>query len=675
MATRIGIDVGGTFTDLIYYDDQTGEVKVGKVPSTPDAPNEGVIRAVSEVVPPQGVAAADYFLHATTALLNAILQRRGAKVGLIATEGFRDVLEIRRGDRDDPFDLFWKAPEALVPRKLRMTVRERLRADGSVHLPLDESDVATALETLQAEGVGAIAVALMNAYANPRHEVEVERILRARGFDGEISLSHRVSGEYREYERTSTTTIDAYVRPLMGTYLEKLDAALRALGFEGTPLVTRSGGGAMTFEEAGGRAVETIMSGPVAGAEGAAELARKLGLEEVISADVGGTSFDTCLITGGRPQVMYEARIDGLPVQTPWIDVRSIGAGGGSIAYVDAGLLKVGPRSAGAVPGPACYGRGGTEPTVTDALLALGLMGAGDLASGIQLDKHAANTALESVGGPLGLSVAEVARGVVTLAATAMGNAIHEITVEQGQDPRRAAIIAFGGAGPVFATLLARELGVSTVIVPQYAGNFSAWGLLGADLTRTAGRTRLLKVANAGVDSANELLAELFADLDESGSSASNGRAPVREIGLDMRYAGQEHTITVGLPEANSGIADRADGVLVAFTREYERTFGHTIEEDVEIVAVRATLRTPLPRRGETAPALTPQNNRGSVEAFSFVREEWTSFAVVDRTSLASGTKVAGPTIVLEETATTYIDCDFVAEMDQTGCLIVRTDG
>jgi N-methylhydantoinase A len=672
MATRIGIDVGGTFTDLIYYDDESGEVKLGKVPSTPEAPNQGVIRAASEAVPPQRLADSDYFLHATTALLNAILQRRGAKVGLIATEGFRDILEIRRGDRDDPFDLFWQAPEPLVPRKLRLTVSERLRADGSVHRPLDEASVTRALDVLRAEGVESVAVALMNSYANPAHELEVERILREQGFDGEISVSHKVSGEYREYERTSTTVIDAYVRPLTGSYLERLEAQLRELEFNGTPLVTRSGGGAMTFEEAGSRAVETIMSGPVAGAEGAAELARRLGLDDVISADVGGTSFDTCMITGGRPQVMYEAKIDGLPVQTPWIDVRSIGAGGGSIAYVDAGLLKVGPRSAGAVPGPACYGRGGTEPTVTDALLMLGMVGAGELASGIQLDAYQAEAALERVAQPLGLSVEDAARGIVTIAATAMGNAIHEITVEQGQDPRNSAIMAFGGAGPVFGCLLAAELGIGRVIVPPYAGNFSAWGLLGADLTQTAGRTRLVRVRDGGVENANELLAELFAGLEQNGSNGDS--TTVREIGLDMRYVGQEHTITVDVPEKDAAIAAEADGVLSAFTDEYERTFGHTIEEDIEIVAVRATLRTPLPRRAESASRSADAKDYPSVRAFSFASGDWSSFEVVDRAALAPGATLAGPTIVLEETATTYIDADWTAEVDASGCLIVRTE-
>jgi N-methylhydantoinase A len=469
MATRIGVDVGGTFTDLILYDDETGEVRVGKQPTTPAAPEEGVIAAVRAAVPDELVAASEFFLHGTTVGLNALLERRGACVGLLATRGFRDVLEIRRGDRDDPYDLFWKHPPPLVARRLRLPVTERIRADGNVHTPLDEEDVRRAVETFRAEGVDCVAVTFLNAYANPEHELAAERALRRFGFEGDVSLSHQVSGEYREYERTTTAVVDAYVRPRIAHNLDRLERKLREVGFAGSLLVTRSGGGAMTFAEAEARPFETIQSGPVAGAEGAAELARNLDLGDVNSADVGGTSFDTCLITDGRPQVMYEGKVIGLPVQTTWVDVRSIGAGGGSIAYVDVGgLLRVGPRSAGADPGPASYGRGGTEPAVTDAAVALGMLGEGNLAGGIHLDVEAAHAALAPLAGTLRLEIPEVARGVLTIATANMADAIREITVEQGQDPRATTLVPFGGAGPLFGTLLARELEIHEIVVPPY---------------------------------------------------------------------------------------------------------------------------------------------------------------------------------------------------------------
>ncbi len=378
MATRIGVDIGGTFTDLVFYDEESGETVEGKVLTVPNAPEEGVVEAVSQHVPAEKLGRARFFLHGTTVGLNALLERRGAKVRLLTTEGFRDVLEIRRGDRAEMYNLFWKQPEPLVPRHRRLGVPERMMTTGVVYRPLEEAATLVAARQLMAEGVDSIAVCLLNAFANPAHELRIEAILRAAGFAGGISLSHRISGEFREYERTSTTVIDAFVRGRMANYLQRLDGRLREMGFAGTSLITRSGSGSMTFSEAEARPFETIMSGPVGGAHGAAELARVLNLDALITADVGGTSFDTALVLNGSPQILYEGNVDGMPVQTPWVDVRSIGSGGGSIAHVDiGGLMRVGPRSAGAVPGTAAYGRGGVEPAMTDAAAYLGMLGPG----------------------------------------------------------------------------------------------------------------------------------------------------------------------------------------------------------------------------------------------------------------------------------------------------------
>jgi N-methylhydantoinase A len=660
VATRIGVDVGGTFTDLIFYDDVSGEVLLAKVPTTPADPERGVVSAVG-AVPAEQVRRSAFFLHGTTVGLNAVLERRGAVVGLLATRGFRDALEIRRGDRPDPYDLFPTPARPLVPRRLRLPVTERVRADGVVHQPLDEDDVLQALSTFRDEGVGSIAISFINAYANPRHELAAERVLREAGFTGDVSLSHRVSGEYREYERTSTTVIDAYVRPQMAVYLSRLEARLRATGFDGSLLVTRSGGGAMTFAEAEGRPFETILSGPVAGAEGAAELARTLELGEVVSADVGGTSFDTCLIVDGRPEMTYEGRVDGMPVQTPWIDVRSIGAGGGSVAFVDVGgLLRVGPRSAGAEPGPAAYGRGGTEPTVTDAALVLGMLGEGELASGISLDPELALAALAPLAERLGLEVEGVARGILTIANAAMADTIREITAEQGADPRQATLMAFGGAGPVFATLLARELGIGRIVIPPYAGNFSAWGLLGADLTQSSARTQILPLSDDGLAEARMTFSGLFEQLVERDGSSLEAR-------LDIRYVGQEHTLTIAVePDARAAETRRL------FTREYERTFGHVMDEAAEIVSLRATLRTPLPRRTDgRPPAVWDGRPPRSIPSFSFTRSERVPFALVDRRGLRAGERLDGPAVVVEETATTYLDAGYTAEIHPSGSLVI----
>ena len=674
MATRIGVDIGGTFTDLIYYDDISGESLVAKVPTTPDNPDAGVIDAVGLAVPADRVKAAEYFLHGTTVGINALLQRRGSVVGLLTTAGFRDILEIRRGDREEMYNLFWTPPPPLVPRRLRLPVRERVLANGAVQTAQETADIRDAVKVFESEGVDAIAIAYMNAYANPVHEIEAEREIRASGFEGEISVSHRVSGEYREYERTTTTVIDAFVRARMIHYLHRLGEELAKIGFAGRLLITRSGGGSMTFAEAEDRPFETIMSGPVAGAEGAGELARSFGVDNLITADVGGTSFDTCLITGGRPQLMYEGQVVGLPVQTPWVDVRSIGAGGGSIAYIDSGgLLQVGPQSAGADPGPASYGRGGTEPTVTDCALCLGMLGEGKLASGIALDIGRARAAMEPIARQLAFTVDQAARGVMTIVTASMANTIREITIDQGVDPRQATLLAFGGAGPLMACALARELNIGSIVIPPYAGNFSAWGLLGADLTQAAARTRIMKLSDAAIAEANGVLKELFATLEERQGPLGEGQTRSREVGLDMRYAGQEHNLTVPMEAPDGTITASKEAVREAFTEEYERTFRNTMEEDAEIVAIRATLRLPLPRRAsEYKSAEAAEAGAAEVEAYSFTEAGRRPFRIHARESLAVGAVVAGPSIITEETATTYLDAGFEARVDDSGCLFLK---
>jgi N-methylhydantoinase A len=677
VATRLGVDVGGTFTDLVFYDDETGEVILGKGSTTPASPDQGVAEIVSEALGVSLVGSAEYFLHGTTVGINALLERKGAVIGLLTTKGFRDVLETRRGDRDAMYDNLWKPAAPLVPRRLRLPVEERIRADGAIETPLNENDVRRALDVFEAEGVEAVAIVFINAYANPTHELEAATALRTHGFTGEISLSHEVSGEYREYERSSTTVVDAYVRPRVSRYLRRLEDALKKEGFRGECLVTRSGGGAMAFAQAETRPFETIMSGPVAGAVGAGELCRRLNIEQAITADVGGTSFDTCLISNGKPQVKYEGKVLGMPLQSPWVDVRSIGAGGGSIAYVDAGLLlRVGPRSAGAVPGPVCYSRGGTEPTVTDAAAVLGMLAFGELAGGVTLDLEGAVEAVGRLGDQLGLGLDDTARGIVTIANSAMANAIRSVTVEQGQDPRQATLIAFGGAGPLFGSLLARELDVREIVVPNYAGNFSAWGLLGQDLTRSAALTSIRRLDKNGLAAANETLKDLYARLKHqtNGDEPRMGASPDLEPALDLRYAGQEYTLTIYPPGGDGLIVGSAEDVADVFTRDYERTFGHTLVEPIEIVSIRATARRLLPRKAQELVSTdsAARDERRSLDAHSFTRAERCQFEVISRQALQPGTRITGPAIVLEQTATTYVDAGFELEVHESGALRLR---
>ena len=667
MATRIGVDIGGTFTDLVYYDDDTGETVEGKVPTVPHAPEEGVIAAVRDFVPSQVIARSQFFLHGTTVGLNALLERRGAKVGMINTKGFRDVLEIRRGDRAEMYNLFWKQPAPLVPRHLRLEIDERVLADGTVLRPLDDTAVPEIVARFHAEGVDSIAVALLNAFANGEHEARIEDLLREAGFKGAISLSHRVSGEYREYERFSTTAIDAFVRKRMSSYLERLQNGLRDLGFTGRCLIARSGAGSMTFAEAGERPFETIMSGPVGGAQGGSEVARALKIDALITADVGGTSFDTALILDGEAKVLFEGHVAGMPVQTSWVDVRSIGAGGGSIAHRDiGGLMQVGPRSAGAVPGPACYGKGGVDATTTDAAAHLGMLGPGNLASGIDLDFDKAAEAIATIGGEIGQDVDATAIGIMRIASSSMANAMREITVEQGLDPRGMALLPFGGAGPMFATLLAHELQIGRIVVPPLAGNFSAWGLLGADMRQSAARTRILPLDDDSLAEVQQILDALFETLDAR--SDADADTLVHRARLDLRYVGQEHGPSILVPTDGRTLAADATEIRRLFDEVYIRTFGSTMAFPVEIVSARATNEVPLPRRSQR---LRPGDARpeASWEAHSFERGVRTVFRVLDRSVVT--VPVDGPVILTESTTTLYVDAGWTVAPGKNGELVL----
>jgi N-methylhydantoinase A len=679
LSTRIGVDVGGTFTDLIYFDDDTGEVTVGKGPTNPAQVDAGVQSVVSSTLDGGELADTAFFLHGTTVGLNALLERRGARVALLTTRGFRDILEQRRQLRVDErgervWDSQFKTPDPLVGRPLRIGVTERVLADGSVLEPLDEDELRVAAELFVREDVEAVAITFINAHANADHELRAADVLREAGFTGDISLSHRVTGQYREYERTSTTVIDAYVRPAVSGYLERLETGLRGDAFDGDCLITTSSGGCVAFHEARSRPFETVMSGPVAGAVGSGVLCRELGLPLAITADVGGTSFDTCLLVDGRPTVKYEGEVVGMPLQTPWVDVRSVGAGGGSIAYVENGLLTVGPRSAGAVPGPVCYGRGGTEPTVTDAAVALGMFARETLASGLVLDVPAAEAALAELGEQLGLDVQQTAVGILRIAGATMAGAIRAVSIEVGQDPRDGALIAYGGAGPLFGSLLAQELGVGTIVVPRHAGNFSAWGLLEQDMVRSAALTIAQPLDADGLAAAEQTLARLFAELDErAGERVALAGAVRHEAEFDLRFVGQEYSLAVTVGLEDGRFTETPDEIARRFAADYERNYGHSFDIGVSILSVRAIERTLLPRpsaRPGAVSASAPAEH-ATARAYSFREHRWMDFAVIDRDALTAGDTFAGPAIVLEPTTTSYFDAGSQGRVHEHGALIV----
>lgn len=676
MTTRIGVDIGGTFADLVFYDDASKRTIARKVLTGRQSPVMECVAGLEESGPGSGgVETCKYFLHGTTVGLNTLLERSGARVGLLCTKGVRDVLELRTGSRQDIYDLMWRPTEGLVPRHLRCSVSERVLFDGSVHLTLEQEDVRRAYRRFVSEGVESIAIAFLHAYANPVHELEAARLLRAAGWTGHISLSHEVSGEYREYPRTITTVIDAYVKRRLCESLEQIEQDLRHSGFRGQLLISRCGGGAMSFEQGKERAFETITSGPVAGAEGAAQLARALRLERVIAADVGGTSFDTCIIENGRTPLLQLGEIAGFPVQAPWVDIRSIGAGGGSIARVDnGGLLCVGPSSAGSAPGPACYDRGGANATPTDASLFLGLFGRDRLGESFVLSVAKAESALTALGRKIGLSAMETAIGILRVATAHMANAIREITVGRGLDPRTMCLLAYGGAGPQMASQLARELGIGTIIVPPFAGNFSAWGLLSSDVVRARSSTRIVPLRQERMPEVAEVLEGLFASLPGESVGHEGTGAFEKEAVVDVRYKGQEHSLPI-VVSRSAATALGIDAVRIRdmFLEAYQRTFGSTLgDKPLEIVAIRATVKECLPAcalghlRDEQC-----LRQADSCKAYSFAEEKTLTFGVFNRAGLQVDEEIDGPAIILESTTSTFLDAGSRARVDQSGCLMI----
>ncbi|MDR7515472.1 MAG: hydantoinase/oxoprolinase family protein [Armatimonadota bacterium] len=667
---RLAVDIGGTFTDAVSLDPSTGEVRTAKALSTPADLSEGVLAAIGQVVPPPRIA---FLVHGTTAGLNAVLERRGARVALLTTDGFRDVYEIGRSNRPDMYNLFYRRPRPLVRRRDIFEVPERLAADGSVLRPLDPEGLEPILQRLRDGAYESVAVCFLHAYANPAHELLTGRLLRALMPGVSVSLSHQVAREWREYERTSTTVINAYIAPTVERYLHRLSDRLREAGYSRLLHVMQSNGGVMTAEAARHRPIQTLFSGPVGGAVGCAAVGRMTGDTHLIGIDMGGTSFDVSLVVDGQPDVVTEVSLEGFPILMPAVDIHTIGAGGGSIAWVESGGLRVGPRSAGADPGPACYGRGGDSFTVTDANVVLGRINPDYFLGGTMgLDEGAAHRAMERLAGRLGLDPTRVAEGVLDVVNASMANAIRALTVRRGIDPRGFSLVAFGGAGPLHAAFLARDLGIPRVIVPASPGTFSAWGMLQTDLRHGLVRTFYRSLDRT--DSAE--VEQAYRSLEEE------GRAILRDEGVspdtmqcmrtaDMRYAGQEYTISISLP---SPVDDRSLAALAGrFHDAYERRYGHrNVGEGIEFVALRVTAvgvlpAPPPPRRGKI---LTGPADPGAAR--------WTVFAgerlltrVYRRDALLPGQTLTGPAIVEEPSCTTVIPPGAEAIVDPWGQMVI----
>jgi N-methylhydantoinase A len=673
MKEVFAVDVGGTFTDLVLLDPSTGDVQLTKSPTTPQAPSEGVLSAIGKV----GLSLPDarFFFHGTTLGINTLLEHKGAKVGLITSQGFRDVLEIGRLQWP-MYRLHWDQPPPFIPRSLRREVPERVRADGEVLTALDENAVREAIDLLVASGVESIAVCFLHSYAYPTHEQRVGAILREDYPQIDATLSHQLTQEYREWERSMTAAVNASIKPRMAAYLGNLEASLQGGGFGGEFLVTRCDGGVMSADEAKDESVRTLISGPASGVMGAATLARSMGIDNLITIDMGGTSLDAALVIDGQPSLSAATRVEGFPLLVPVVDLTAIGAGGGSIAWIDdGGALNVGPQSAGAEPGPICYGKGGTEPTFTDAALVTGLLDPEYFLGGeIALDTEAARAGIVGrVGEPLGLNLDEAASGIVALVEAKMAATLEEISIGKGHDPRDFALLAYGGGGALVACPLASRLDIPKVIIPRSPATFSAWGMLTLDIVFDVARTRPTTLEELDASGPGEVFAELEAkaaqSLDRQGVDA--GRRQLLRS-LDMRYENQEHALNIAI--ASDQATDDPAALRARFDEQHQVTYGYTTPDAVEVVTYRVRAvgemdkpRTaPIERGGDVESAR--KGTRHALHRESGGAFEW---AVYERDGLGAGATIAGPAIVEEPTATTLVPPGWSAEVDDVGHLVI----
>ncbi len=670
-STTLAIDIGGTFTDLAAVDPRTGTLTLAKVDTTPSRLEEGVLSALTR----SGVDAADVeaFVHGSTVVINAITERRGARTALVTTEGFRDVLEIGRANRPDLYNLAYRKPVPFVPRRLRFEIRERMSHRGEVLVPLEEDGLDDVADAVRVADVAAVAICFLHAWANPAHERRAAELLAKALPDVEIVASHQVSGQWREYERSSTAVLSAYVKPTVATYLGELRSSLRDVGVAEPLYAMRSSGGISSFDRAAAAPISLLESGPVAGVVAATELGRRLGVEDVLTLDIGGTTAKTSAVRDGRVRIETLHHVErtpttaGYPIQAPVVEIVEIGAGGGSIAWIDdAGGLHVGPRSAGAEPGPACYGRGGDDATLTDANLVAGRLDPEYFLGGTMvLDVDAARSSLGRLGARLGVDATHAARGVLRYAIAQMAHALRLVTVRRGLDPRDFTFVAYGGAGPLHAALLARELGVARTVIPPAPGHFSAFGMLLGDLRADAVRTYV-----GALDAA--ALAMVFADLEREAGDELEDEAGERRVRrfAQLRYVGQEHTLEVPLD-----VGSIEDGLLsrlrASFDRASEEAYAFSLTTPVEIVEARVSVSA---ARGgvtwATVPA-TPHELRPrdvDLDRHGGVRRA----DVVHRGALAEGDRVAGPCVVEEPATTTLVLPGQTVGVDELGNLVIE---
>lgn len=668
MPYRISVDIGGTFTDLVMANTTNKTTTTGKVLSTPANSAMGVMTGLRQIV--DDPSAIEFFVHGTTVGLNAFLERKGARVLLLMTAGLRDAYTIARGDRKKLYAAQYRKPQRLVPRRDVLEVRERLRADGSIFEPLHEEDFAPIIEKIRAEGIQSVAVCFIHAYVNPIHELRAREVLQAAlGTEFSVTLSHEIAREWREYERASSALMNAYIAPIVQRYLTRLEKELADFGVDTAVHVMQSSGGIIRAKTAREQPVHTLLSGPVGGAIGGAALAKATGRPNLLCVDMGGTSFDMSLIIDGKPGVSNETEQEGLPLLLPLVEIHTIGAGGGSLGWLEAGALRVGPQSAGADPGPACYGRGGTQPTVTDANLFLGRIGTDARLGGwMTLDYEAAQRALHSVAIKLNLSDTELAEGMLAVINAKMADAIRTITIQVGIDPRNLSLVAFGGAGPMHAVWLARELGIKEIIAPWSPGTFSAWGMLQTDIRRDLTSNFFYPASRATA----EIISGVFAGLVTEGKALMAEEEVAEDdmyfaMSADIRYTGQEYFVNIPI-KAPFEIAtiDRD------FHDAYKIRYGHsTPGAPIEFVNLRLTA---FGRLESEVMGFQPQADAG--DPITGRREvifdgQPLMTDVLNRDAMPIGAQYEGPLIIDESSATTVVPPGYSVTVDNFGNVII----
>ncbi len=673
----VGVDVGGTFTDMFFLDEVDGTCEVIKVPTTREDQSRGIQQGIERTL--GGLADVATIVHGTTVATNALLERKGAQTGLITTRGFRDVLEMRRRDRPDTWGL-WGTFTPLIPRDFRLEVDERVLADGTCTVSIDPDQVTQAARKLRAQGADSICVFFINAYANDHNERIAVEAVRAVWPNPHVTASHEILPEIREFERASTASLNAYLQPTIGDYLDRLERGLRDGGLTGNILIVQSNGGVMTINTACRLPVRTALSGPAAGVIASAHIARSVGIDNIITCDMGGTSFDVSVIAKGQSEMVAQTEIDfGMVIRTPMIEITTIGAGGGSIAWIDpGGLLQIGPESAGSDPGPVCYGQGNSHPTVTDANLVLGRINAQQPIGGglTELDVDSAGRAIQSeIGEPLALDTMAAAEAIIRVANAKMAGAIRLVSVERGHDPKNFVAMPYGGSGALHVGSLIKDVGLASALVPRYPGVTSALGCIAADMRHDRVMTinRLLEE----LDTAQ--LGRLIRDSAESGERLLR-KAGIRLNGievaceLDMNYVGQTHTIAVPLPGQILDSSTDQVAIRVAFDQAYRVTYGRLLEDiPVRVLNLRVAVvgRRPTFDLSVISPAANTRSTMTG-ERDVWVDGGWHSARVYERLSLPVGERIPGPAVLEQSDATIFIDPGLEGVVDGYGNLLVQ---